>query len=134
MIVTLLRKPLIGGGGILNALPCACLNIDASRVGTSKSIPAGLSKDKVKLIYGGYGLDSRDNSGWNPNIGRFPANVIVRVAVQSAFPEVVGATSRSGNLYAAGQSLGLGLHSSGAGTVYQDSTLSASRFFKNLVK
>ena len=110
------------------------MNLDACRVGTSKAIPAGLSKGaKRDQIYtGGWKLDSRDNSGWNPNIGRFPANVIVRVAVQSAFPEVEG--DRSGSLYAAGQSLGLGLHSSGAGTVYQDSTLSASRFFKNLVK
>ena len=107
------------------------MNLDACRVGTSKAIPAGLSKGAKKVVYGVYGLDSRDNSGWNPNIGRFPANVIVRVAVQSAFPDVVGATSRS-DTASIGQIVGQ--PGEQVGTIYQDSTLSASRFFKNLVK
>ena len=129
MIVTLLRKPLTGS--VIQTLPCACLNLDASRVGTSKAIPAGLSRGKKALYSGVWGLDSRDNSGWNPNIGRFPANVIVHVSVQSAFPEVVGATSRT-DTHSVGQVVGQ--PGGQAGTVYQDGTLSASRFFKNLVK
>ncbi len=32
MICTLLRKPLNGGGGILQSIPCAVLNIDRTRV------------------------------------------------------------------------------------------------------
>ncbi len=78
MICTILRKPLNGGGVIAN-LPCGGIQIDACRVGTSKAIPGGLSKRDSQVIYqGGYKPDSRDNSGWNPNIGRFPANLIIR--------------------------------------------------------
>ncbi len=78
MICTILRKPL-ERGGVIASLPCGGIQIDACRVGTSKSIPGGLSKGDSQVIYqGGYKPDSRDNSGWNPNIGRFPANLVIR--------------------------------------------------------
>jgi hypothetical protein len=130
MICTLLRKPL--NGGVINTLPCGGIQIDACRVGTSKAIPGGLSKGKTPGIYqGGYKLDSRDNSGWNPNIGRFPANLMVHVRVVGAFPDVVGATSRTDTV-STGQIVGQ--PGGQKGTIYQDGTLSASRFFKTLVK
>ncbi len=41
MICTILRKPL-NGGGILSGLPCACLNIEASRVGLAARYPTNI--------------------------------------------------------------------------------------------
>ena len=78
MICTLLRKPL-NGGGVLNALPCAAMNLDACRVGTSKSIPGSPNSKKGQTaVLGKYGAASLEHSGQNPNIGRFPANIIIR--------------------------------------------------------
>ena len=78
MICTLLRKPL-NGGGILSTLPCAAMNLDACRVGTSKSIPGSPNSKKGQTaVLGKYGASSLDHSGQNPNIGRFPANLIIR--------------------------------------------------------
>lgn len=122
------------------------MNIDASRVATEdsfslksgdtsglcgtndvwtkpwKSDTEGLARRQIAML----DAVARANT-----LGRFPANVIVRVAVQSAFPEVVGATSRSDT---ASIRQIVGQPGEQAGTIYQDSTLSASRFFKNLVK
>jgi site-specific DNA-methyltransferase (adenine-specific) len=77
MICTLPRKPL--NGGVLNALPCAAMNLDACRVGTSKSIPRSPnSKNGQGPIFGKYGASTPEQTGQNPNIGRFPANLIIR--------------------------------------------------------
>lgn len=74
MICTLLRKPLTGGS-ILNALPCAVMNIDACRVGTL----GGTVKVSITQSFGHgiYGQGLHGPCVIVPlNVGRFPANVI----------------------------------------------------------
>ncbi len=130
MICTLLRKPLTGtiiqtltefGGG---------MNIDASRVGTSggtREIPTWNFRDDHVFK----GKDLRICATENLSLGRFPANLMVHVRVVGAFPDVVGATSRTDPV-STGQIVGQ--PGGQKGTIYQDGTLSASRFFKTLVK
>jgi hypothetical protein len=69
MIVTLLRKPL--NGGILQSLPCACLNIGDSRVGT----------EMVKTIHTQYvksegWAGNRGTGGYPSFVGHYPKNLI----------------------------------------------------------
>jgi DNA modification methylase len=56
------------------------LNIDACRIGTSKAVPASVPKDGTRQgqgIYGQYGDLDGTESGFDPNIGRWPANVLL---------------------------------------------------------
>jgi DNA modification methylase len=52
------------------------INIDGCRVGTSKNIPASASKTHNKIYGKGMGSAScgESGSGFDPNVGRFPAN------------------------------------------------------------
>ena len=73
MIVTLLRKPL-NGGGILNVLPCACLNIGKSRVGT----------ETVKTVHTKYiksegWAGNRGTGGYTSFVGHYPKNLILGI-------------------------------------------------------
>jgi hypothetical protein len=61
----------------------AGLNVDGCRIGTSKDVPAsGTAAGSV--CYGKRGPRTTDMDGFNPNIGRWPANVIL-----SHLPECV---------------------------------------------
>jgi site-specific DNA-methyltransferase (adenine-specific) len=54
------------------------LNIEACRIGTSKRVPSGISKNKCRTVYNSsYGRESGDEDGHNPDIGRYPANLIL---------------------------------------------------------
>ena len=55
--------------------PLRELNIDAARIGTTRDVPASLSKNKVAHTYGG-GLVGVERD-LDPNVGRWPANVIL---------------------------------------------------------
>jgi site-specific DNA-methyltransferase (adenine-specific) len=52
------------------------LNIEACRIGNSKRVPGAISK-AGRNVYGRYEIDSGDEDGHNPNIGRYPANLIL---------------------------------------------------------
>ena len=52
------------------------INIEACRIGDSKEVPSSLSKTG-SAIYGRYGIESGEEDGHNPNIGRYPANLIL---------------------------------------------------------
>ena len=52
------------------------INIEACRIGDSKEVPGSLSKTS-RAIYGQYRIDSGEEDGHNPNIGRYPANLIL---------------------------------------------------------
>lgn len=52
------------------------INIEACRIGDSKEVPGSLSKTG-RAIYGKYRIDSGEEDGHNPNIGRYPANLIL---------------------------------------------------------
>jgi site-specific DNA-methyltransferase (adenine-specific) len=54
------------------------LNIEACRIRTSKRVLSGISKNKCRTVYnGGYTGESGDEDGHNPDIGRYPANLIL---------------------------------------------------------
>jgi len=53
------------------------LNIDGCRVGTSKGVPASARRIKDGTAYGNLAKDNCSTAGWNPNIGRWPTNLIL---------------------------------------------------------
>jgi DNA modification methylase len=59
------------------------INVDGCRVGTSKSVPAS-PRGAQSRIFGAYAAQTGGESGHDPNIGRFPANLI-----HDGSPEVV---------------------------------------------
>ncbi len=75
-LICLARKPLDGtvAGNVLKH-GAGALNIDGCRVGTSKDVPAS-PRGPQDRIYGAYGGQTGQESGHNPNIGRWPANVL----------------------------------------------------------
>ena len=77
--VTVLRKPLEGTVA-QNCLEhgTGALNIDGCRVGTSKEVPASLPQPYTGAAYGAVGERSATAPGQDPNVGRWPANVILQ--------------------------------------------------------
>jgi hypothetical protein len=86
-VVHVLRKPLSEGTVASNTLKHGCggLNIDGSRIAGVKEVPGGKARTAEQgAAYGDLGAqatgpDGRGvTSGWDPNTGRFPANVILQ--------------------------------------------------------
>ena len=76
--IILARKPLEGTVA-QNVLKhgCGALNIDACRIGTSKAVPVSRSQKRHAHTYnGGWNPDPDGSGGFDPNLGRWPANVI----------------------------------------------------------
>jgi site-specific DNA-methyltransferase (adenine-specific) len=74
--IVLARKPLAEPTVAAQVLATGtgALNIDGCRVGASKNVPA--SGSGSRNVYGsGLGADREGTSGFNPTIGRWPANV-----------------------------------------------------------
>jgi len=77
--IVLARKPLIGTVAA-NVLThgTGALNIDASRIGTNKEIPGSAnSKGETSGYNRGWGDRNATMSGYNQNIGRWPANILL---------------------------------------------------------
>ena len=55
----------------------AGLNIDGARIGVTKRVPGSLSHTDGQVYSGVWGQESGDESGHNPNLGRFPANLVL---------------------------------------------------------
>lgn len=53
--------------------PLRALNVDACRIGTSKEVPASVSRTDGK-VYGRFAQETGAEDGYNPNVGRWPAN------------------------------------------------------------
>lgn len=84
------RKPLIGTvAENLEEFGTGAINIDACRVGTSKDVPASAAKDRLNLAKGAERGRTTDTSGFDPAVGRWPANVIHDGSeeVLAAFPD-----------------------------------------------
>lgn len=76
--IILARKPLIGtiAENVLK-YGTGGINVDGCRVGNTKRVPNGISTTKSQYVYnGGWGKETRKESGHNPDIGRWPANLI----------------------------------------------------------
>lgn len=93
--ITMARKPLVGTVAS-NVLEWGTggLNIDGCRVGDSKNVPASVSRTENAVYGKGLGGHAQDGteSGHNPNIGRWPANLIHDGSeeVLAAFPQAPG--------------------------------------------
>ena len=76
--MTLARKPMPGAAS-RNVMKFGTggINVDACRVGTTKDIPASESKT-ASPVYGNVHFSKGGSafSGYNPNIGRWPANIV----------------------------------------------------------
>ncbi len=69
----------------------AALNIDACRVGESKNVPASVSRQKTREIYGKYnGTETPGVGGHDPDIGRWPANVVLDEVAAAALDAQTG--------------------------------------------
>lgn len=76
--ILMARKPLIGTvAANVQAHGTGGINIDACRIGTSKDAPASRSTVGNSVYGGNIGSLGGVGSGFDPNIGRWPANVVL---------------------------------------------------------
>ncbi len=113
----------------------AGLNIDGGRIGTTKQTPGGKmdSDASSEITYtGGWGARKPSDSGMNPNIGRWPANLILDEKAAAMLDEQSGETKSSGVINRFKD--GMKPFGSGAGHPYESvlgvkDSGGASRFF-----
>jgi DNA modification methylase len=98
--ITVARKP-FRGTVAANVLEhgTGAINIDECRVGTSRGVPASLSKSKSSNTYG-FGATSGHERELDPNIGRWPANLIHDGSdeVVGLFPQTTSGGFREGTI------------------------------------
>ena len=131
--ITVARKPL-GGTVAANVLRhgTGALNVDGCRVGTSKQVPASVKKAPPSSHTVSIG-NSTETSGFDPNVGRWPANLIHDGSeeVLAEFPD--GAPAKAGRTSKRGGSSWHGREGLGSpeaiGTWPADPGGSAARFF-----
>lgn len=91
--IVVARKPLIGtvAENVLR-YGTGGLNIDGCRVEGIKDVPASVRRAAQGAAYGDLSNDPGTGSGWDPNTGRWPANVIHDGSdeVLAAFPDAKG--------------------------------------------
>lgn len=92
--IVIARKPLIGtvAANVL-AHGTGALNIDGCRIGTSKNVPKSAAKDRIgQIAKGDEKGRTMDSAGFDPNVGRWPANVAHdgSPAVVALFPDSKG--------------------------------------------
>jgi site-specific DNA-methyltransferase (adenine-specific) len=124
------RKPLVGTVAA-NVLQhgTGALNIDGCRVGTSKEVPASVSRKAPANCYGRFAEygETRGVGGHDPNLGRWPANLVHDGSdeVLAGFPETASGVQRkpksTGGVWS-------GVSNAPCGPQYGDEG-SASRFF-----
>jgi site-specific DNA-methyltransferase (adenine-specific) len=83
------RKPLVGTvAANVARYGTGALNIDAGRIEGAKDVPASPRQNpsggKSGGVYGEYAPPPTDTDGWNPNVGRWPANVALGCACEGA--------------------------------------------------
>lgn len=76
--IVLARKPLAGTVA-QNVLEHGTggLNVDGCRTGTSKAVPASPRRAPQGPALGDLGNDPGTGTGWDPNVGRWPSNVLL---------------------------------------------------------
>lgn len=130
--IVVARKPLIGtvAENVLRH-GTGAINVDGCRVGTTRDVPASLLKNKTpNEVFGEYG--GGHPRELDPNIGRWPANVI-----HDGSEEVLAAFPETGESKAGGRSTGRNFgqeHSNAFSkdrerTGHNDNGGSAARFF-----
>ena len=107
--IVLARKPLIGTVAE-NVLThgTGALNIDASRIGTTKEIPGSAnSKGETSGYMKGWGDKNETMSSHNPNIGRWPANILLDEEAAALLDEQSGVSSSPAPYYQQTKSKGI---------------------------
>lgn len=129
--ITVARKPLVGTvASNVTTWGTGAINIDGCRVGTSKDVPSSASSTP-NAIYG-VGIGSLgtgpSGSGFDPTIGRWPANLIHDGSeeVVRLFPETTTGKPTAGTSPTTGEVFGVYAHRS---TVGGGDSGSAARFF-----
>ena len=75
--IVVARKPIQGTvAANVQAWGTGALNIDGCRVGTTKNVPAS-PRGEQSRIFGKYGAQDGTESGHDPNVGRWPSNVVL---------------------------------------------------------
>lgn len=80
--IVVARKPLVGTvAANVERYGCGALNIDGCRIGTTKDVPASPSRTNGNALSGSVDGSLRretgNEDGHNPNVGRWPANVVL---------------------------------------------------------
>ncbi len=95
------RKPLAGtiAANVLTH-GTGALNIDACRIGTTKCVPGSVSQRPNAAVYGTYRGETGTEGGHDPNLGRWPANVVLShsedcVEIGTRRVKPIGATART---------------------------------------
>ena len=88
--IVMARKPLQGTvADNVTAWGVGGINVDGCRVGITKDVP-GSANGHVSGYSGGWAGRDASTSGFNPNIGRWPANVILDESAGEALDEQSG--------------------------------------------
>jgi DNA modification methylase len=76
--IVLARKPLSEKNIALNVLKhgTGAINIDGCRIGSGKRVPGSVSKTNGKIYGKGLNNQNGTENGHNPNVGRWPANIV----------------------------------------------------------
>jgi site-specific DNA-methyltransferase (adenine-specific) len=135
--IVVARKPLDGTNAQnLARWGVGALNIDGCRVDGVKGVPASVRRAAQGVTFGDLSQDPGTGSGWDPNVGRWPANIIHDGSdeVLDAFPADLksgtGAVKRaSGKGGDASASIGAESRPAGTPMLSYGDRGSAARFF-----
>ena len=129
--VILARKPLRGtvAANVL-AHGTGVLNVDGCRIGTTKNAPSSAAKDRTNVAKGAERGRTTSTSGFDPNVGRWPANVLLDDAAAAVLDGQSGESASSSRPRAArAETMGYGGASRDFTTGGFDDRGGASRFF-----
>lgn len=130
--ITVARKPLIGTvAANVQTHGTGALNIDGCRISGVKDVPASPRHAEQGAAYGDLSNDPGNGSGWNPNVGRWPANFIHDGSdeVLAGFPKTKsGAGNKNTGNRNNGNTIGNGFGKGNGMGIGGDSG-SAARFF-----
>lgn len=96
--IIMARKPFRGtvAANVLH-YGTGAINVDACRIRTSKQVPGSLSGPSAQERGYRWGAKDPDQSGQNPDIGRWPANVVLDETAAAMLDESVGTLTSGAN-------------------------------------
>ena len=112
--------------------PLAMLNIEGCRIGTTKDVPASPKRSTSNGIYSDLNRMDGTEGGFDPNLGRWPSNILLTDPVfDGDVPEVVGGGEQdSGARHVRrGNGIGYGSTADGDETIVRGGAGTYSRFF-----
>lgn len=87
--IILARKPLRGTvARNVQTFGTGAINVDGCRVGTTKRVPCSIRRAPQNSAYGDLSNATGDTTGFDPNIGRWPANILLDEAAAAALDQM----------------------------------------------